>query len=278
LAQGSTAYCSGSAGAGALLQAMRLLPRIFAALCALFHVAFASQLRQHAPAANEESDGDTARAFADKASARLRLLSSAAAQVLATPGVEEEPLFGKTLHKVASQLQESATIMQKWGADYARNANANEMAMSLAEQDAAYQVQDLKRQLRAAIEADQEAQLEQPKRLADLTKKVTKLRSQLKHLRAEAHQKAQIAATALISGLWPRPPKNATKAEIGLLMSRKKMKVTSSQVDEENQDHLDQLESRLGSLEKQLQAARSSVASSHWDTVEAQKETEAASK
>merc|ERR1719498_810511 len=224
----------------------------------------ASLLRQSEP---DVGAGDAAKAFAAKASSRLRLLGAATRQVLSTPGVEEEPLFSKTLHKVSAQLQESATILQKWGADYARNADANEMAATLAEQGAAYEVQSLKQQLRAAVEEDQEAQLEQPQKLADLNQKVANLRSQLdKLIKEEAHQKKHKAGTALISNVWPRPPKNATKAEIGLFMHNVKMRVNAKDKEQEDQEHLFKLEARLGSLEKQLKAAQRSVESAHADT------------
>lgn len=237
----------------------------------------AAQLRQASEPA--VGTGDAAKAFAGKASARLRLLGDAARQVLATPGVKEEPLFGSTLHKVNAQLQESATILEKWGADYARHADANEMAVTLAEQGAAYEVQDLKKQLRAAIEADQEAQLAQPQRLADLTKKVEGLRSKLNTLaKEEAHQKSQKQGTALISDVWPRPPKNATKAEIGLFMHGRKVKVNKRDKDQEDAENLVKLESRLGSLETQLQDAQTSVASTHDDNVIAHRQTQAESK
>lgn len=221
--------------------------------------------------------GDAAQAFAKKASSRLRLLSSAAQQVLATPSVEKEPTFSKSLRKVSAQLQESAAILQKWGADYARNADAHEMAVTLAEQGEAYEVADLKRQLRAAIEADQEAQLEQPKRLAELSKKVSGLRSQLKHLKEEeAHFKRKPEQkVALISNVWPRPPKNATKAEIGLFMHGSKIKVGKTQREEEDQEHLVRIESRLNKLEEQLQEAHATVLASHADTVEAYREAQA---
>lgn len=226
------------------------------------------------PAANA---GDAAKTFASKAAARLRLLSGAAQQVLATPGVEKEPVFSKSLHKVSSQLQESANILQKWGADYARNADANDMAVTLAEQGAAFEVRDLKRQLRAAIEADQENQIEQPKRLADVSQKVANLRSELDHLVIEeAKETKQKAGTALISDVWPRPPKNATKAEIGLFMHRRKLLVHSGQQDEEDKTHLEELESKLGSLETQLAEARNSVVESHAAVEEAHAETQMA--
>jgi hypothetical protein len=244
-------------------------------------VVFATKLGQTPTIA--ASDGDAARAFADKASERLRLLSGAAQQVLATPGVEQEPLFSKSLHKVSAQLQESATILQKWGEDYAHNADANEMAVSMAEHGAAYEVQDLKRQLRLAIEADQEAQLDQPRRLAEVSAKVANLRSQLDHLAREedkAHQQSQKAAqkASLLSDVWPRPPKNAKKAELGLFMHGRKMTVTHEQQDEEERSHLAELESRLGSLEDKLQETRMALSDSHEDTLEAHEETQAASR
>merc|ERR1719498_667284 len=232
----------------------------------------ASLLRQSEP---DVGAGDAAKAFAAKASSRLRLLGAATRQVLSTPGVEEEPLFSKTLHKVSAQLQESATILQKWGVDYARNADANEMAASLAEQGAAYEVQSLKKQLRAAIEEDQEAQLEQPRKLDELTQKVASLRSQLNKLvKEEARQQPQKVGTALISNVWPRPPKNATKAEIGLFMNGAKMRVNKKMEDQENKDHLKKLEARLGSLEKDLKAAHDMVAASHAETEYAHNESE----
>merc|ERR1719498_196399 len=236
----------------------------------------ASLLRQSEP---DVGAGDAAKAFAAKASSRLRLLGAATRQVLSTPGVEEEPLFSKSLHKVSAQLQESAAILQKWGADYSRNADAQEMAVSLAEKSEALEVQELKRQLRAAIEADQEAQLEQPKRLAELSKKVAGLRSQLKHLKdKEAHLKAKPKpkklGTALISNVWPRPPKNATKAEMGLFMHGSKVKVGKAQREEEDQEHLIRIETRLNKLEEQLQEAHATVMASHADTVEAYREAQ----
>lgn len=228
----------------------------------------------------EPSAGDAAKAFADSAGARLRLLSQAARQVLAAPGVQEEPLFGKTLHKVSAQLQESAQILEKWGGDYAHSADANEMAVALAEQGAAFEVQDLKRQLRAAIEADQEAELEQPKKLAELTKKVASLRSQLDHVVSEevGKETPSKSGTMLISNVWPRPARNATKAELGLFMHRRKVKVTAKDQNQEDRERLVKLESRLGSLESQLKEAHSSIASSHANAVDAHLETMEAAK
>jgi len=192
-----------------------------------------------------------------------------------TPSVQQEPLFRKSLHKVSAQLQESAQILQKWGADYARNADANEMAVTLAEQGEAYEAQGLKRQLRAAIEADQEAQLEQPKRLAELSKKVAGLKNQLTHLVAEeAHQKKQKEGTVLLSNVWPRPPKNATKVEIGLFMHNSKMKVNAGLREKEDQEHLVRLETRLNTLEEQLQEAHAAVEASHAETEDAHREAQ----
>jgi len=238
-----------------------------------------AQLRQASAASSEPAHtvgaGDAAKAFATKAAARLRLLSNAANQVLVTPSVQQEPLFSKSLHKVSAQLQESATILQKWGADYARNADANEMAVTLAEQGEAYEAQDLKRQLRAAIEADQEAQLEQPKRLAELSKKVAGLKNQLTHLVAEeAHQKKQKEGVVLLSNVWPRPPKNATKVEVGLFMHNSKMKVNAGLREKEDQEHLVRLETRLNTLEGQLQEAHASVESTHAETQDAHREAQ----
>lgn len=254
----------------------------------LSEVISVTQLRQSPAAGSEPAHaagaGDAAKAFAKKASRRLQLLSQAAQQVLVTPSVQQEPTFRKSLHKVSAQLQESATILQKWGADYARNADAHEMAVTLAEQGEAYEAQDLKKQLRAAIEADQEARLEQPKRLAELAKKVAGLRTQLNHMVAEEAPKkgskapiskaSKKAGTALISNVWPKPPKNASKAEIGLFMHDAKMKVGKSQREEEDQSHLVKLETRLNSLEAQLQEAHAAVAASHVETLEAHREAQ----
>jgi len=255
-----------------------------AGLGAILQVGSAALLRQAPEPTKALSAGDAALAFADKASTRLRLLSGAAQQVLATPGIEEEPLFSKSLYNVSTQLQESAKILQKWGADYARNADANEMAVTLAEQGAAYEVQDLKKQLRAAIEADQQATLAQPKKLEELSKKVSSLRSKLDHLIVEeaqqkqAGQKPQKAGTALLSNVWPPPPRNATKAELGLFMHGTKITATADQQEEEDTQHLAMLESHLGSLETQLKAARTSLADSHAATMEAHRETQEVSK
>jgi chromosome segregation ATPase len=258
---------------------MRLRPhfvQVLVAFSGFFQAAFASSLRQRADP-SEESSGDAAKAFAHKTSARLRLLSDATRQVLAAPGVEQDPLFSRTLHKVSSQLQESSTLLERWGNDYARDADVHEMAATLADKDAAYEVQELRRQLRAAIEADQEAQLEQPKRLADLSQKVEKMRSQLKQLAAknQAHRKPR--GTALISNVWPRPPKSAKKeAELGLFMHGTKQLVNATDQDQENEEHFAKLESRLSSLEQQLKDAQASVETSHAATVEAHEETKAA--
>lgn len=237
----------------------------------LLQVVSVTQLRAESV---HKGAGDDAKAFANKASSRLRLLSDAAKQVMVTPSVEQDPAFSKALHKVSSQLQESATILQKWGADYAHNADANEMAVTLAEQGEVYEIQDLKKQLRAAIEADQEAQLEQPKKLAALSEKVKGLRSKLTHLVAEeAHQKPKKSGTMLISkNLWPRPPKNATKAEIGLFMHNTKMRVGKVQREEEDQEHLVRIETRLNRLEAQLKAASATVETAHANTLEARRE------
>lgn len=262
---------------------MRPIPQafIFAVACfsSVFQVVSVVHLRQSAGASSEATRtvgaGEAAKAFANKASARLRLLSDAAHQVVVTPSVQQEPLFRKTLHKVSSQLQESAAILQKWGADYARNADANEMAVTLAEKDEAYEAQDLKRQLRAAIEADQDAQLEQPKRLADLSRKVAGLKNKLIHLKAEeAHQKKRREGTVLISNVWPRPPKNATKAEIGLFMNKARVRVNAGLQKQEDQEHLVKLETRLNSLEVQLQEAHASTLASHADTEDAHREAQ----
>lgn len=255
---------------------LRLLGAL-ATFGAFLQAALATQLRHTQPSADAS---DAAKAFAATESKRLSLLSSATQQVLAAPGVEQDPLFHKTLHKVSAQLQESASILAKWGTDYARNSDANEMAVGFAEQGAAYQVADLKRQLRKAIEDDQEAQLEQPKKLAALAKKITGLRSQLNQLIVEeARQKVPPAsqsprpATALISDAWPRPPKNASKAEMGLFMHGSKMRVSAEQQDEEERDHLAQLESRFTSLEKQVKDAEVTVAAAHSRTAQAREET-----
>lgn len=244
-----------------------------------FQVSSVVHLRQTAGASSEPTRtvgaGDAAKAFANKVSTRLRLLSDAAHQVVVTPSVQQEPLFRKTLHKVSAQLQESAAILQKWGADYARNADANEMAVTLAEQGEAYEAQDLKKQLRAAIEADQEAQLEQPKRLAELSKKVAGLKTKLTHLKAEeAHQKLRKEGTMLISNVWPRPAKNATKAEIGLFMHKARVRVNAGSREKEDQEHLVKLETRLNTLEGQLQEAKSSTAASHAETQDAHREAQ----
>lgn len=240
-----------------------------AAVGAVLQAGSAANLRQNEPA----SPGDAAKAFAKKASSRLHLLGAAASQVLATPGVEQELGFSKTLHKVQSQLQESAAIMEKWGNDYAHKADAGEMAATLASKGAAYEVHSLKKQLMTAVEADQEDRLEQPKRLAELTKKVAILRAQVEKLkREEAHKKKQQAATALISNVWPRPPLNATKAEVGFFMHNRKSRVNARDQDEEDQEHLMKLENRLGSLETQLQEAQDAVAKAHDDSEEAHRE------
>jgi len=262
---------------------MRLIPRgliwAVASFSNVFQVISAGHLRQTVGNSSEPTHtvgaGDAAKVFANKASARLRLLSDAANQVLVTSSVQQEPLFRKSLHKVSAQLQESAAILQKWGADYARNADANEMAMTLAEQGEAYEAQDLKRQLRAAIEADQEAQLEQPKRLGGLSKKVAGLKNKLAHLKAEeAHQKSRKEGTVLISNVWPRPPKNASKAEIGLFMHKARIRVNAGLREQEDQEHLVKLETRLNSLEAQLQEARAFVAASHAETQDAHREAQ----
>lgn len=253
----------------------------FIALGAISQVDSTALLRQaSAPAdkpkpATALTAGDAAQAFADKAAARLRLLKGAAEQVLATPEVREDPVFSNALNKVSAQLQESSTILKKWGSDYAHNADATEMAVTLAEHGAAYEVQSLKKQLRAAIEADQQEQLDEPKKLEELSKKVASLRSKLDHLVVEeAHQKRQKAGTALLSDVWPRPPRNATKAEIGLFMHGTKMKVNAQQEDEEDEEHLQKIESRLASLETQLKEVRTAVADSHAATEEAHQESQ----
>jgi len=256
----------------ALFKRMRLpgCVQAIAAFNILLQVGAGSPLRHPSSASDSSVD---ARAFSEQSSARLRLLSSAARQVLQAPGVEEDPRFSHPLHKVASQLQQSATIMQNWGVEYQRNLDANDMAASMAEQGAAYEVADLKRQLRDTIEADQEAQLEQPKRLADLAKKVLSLRSKLNHLKAEeAEENPANQKTALLSGLWPRPPKGAKKADMGLLMHGTTMKVTKKEEEEEKEEHYAKLEARLDSLEKELQDARDFVAKSHAEAVEAHQE------
>lgn len=246
---------------------MRLIPQafIFAVACfsSVFQVVSVVHLRQSAGASSEATRtvgaGEAAKAFANKASARLRLLSDAAHQVVVTPSVQQEPLFRKTLHKVSSQLQESAAILQKWGADYARNADANEMAVTLAEKDEAYE----------------DAQLEQPKRLADLSRKVAGLKNKLIHLKAEeAHQKKRREGTVLISNVWPRPPKNATKAAIGLFMNKARVRVNAGLQEQEDQEHLVKLETRLNSLEVQLQEAHASTLASHADTEDAHQEAQ----
>jgi len=209
----------------------------------------------------------SATAFADAASTRLRLLSKAANQVLMAPAVAEEPRFASTLHKVSAQLQESAGILQKWGQDYTKTADANDMAMQLAEQGAEYEVRDLKLKLRKAIEADQAAQLDAPRRLAELTAKVSKLRSEVQRLRARSPKgleaKPKAVATALISGAWPKPPSNATEARVGLFMRGVSQRVSAKQQDEEAQQNLDKLESHLASLEGQLEDAHNDVAAKH---------------
>jgi hypothetical protein len=254
---------------------MRLvLLRAVAALCFVIQVSSITHLRK--AVAREQDHGDDARAFADKSSSTLELLSKAADQVLLAPGVAQETRFGNLLKKASSQLRESGKILQKWGVDYKHNEDANEMALTLAQQGAEYEVQDLKRQLRAAIEADQERRMDEPSRLAALSEKVAGLRSRLSSLRA--NQKPQVASTALLSEAWPRPPENATKAEIGLFMHSAKMRSTKREQDDEDEEHLAKLESRLDSLDNQLQAVRSSVVATHANTLDAKHESEVASK
>jgi len=254
-----------------------VLLRAIAALGVFIQVASFTHLRKSV--AKAQDNGDDARAFADKSSSTLELLSKAAEQVLIAPGVAQDPHFSKLLKKASSQLRESGKILTKWGIDYKRNEDANEMALTLAQQEAEYEVQDLKRQLRAAIEADQERRLDEPTRLASLANKVASLRSRLGHLRSEqAKRRPRVASTALLSDAWPRPPENAAKVEIGLFMHDVKMRTAKHAQDEEEEEHLAKLEARLDSLDNQLQAARSSVVATHADTLEAKHETEVAAK
>jgi len=202
-----------------------------------FQVYTQRQLRSREPV-HAAGAGEEAKVFANKASARLRLLSAAAKQVLVTPGLDEEPSFGKSLRKVSSQLQESAAILKKWGADYAKNAKAHQAAVELAERGESLEVQALKQKLKETVDADEKAQEEQPQRLEWITRKVEGLRSDLNHLvSASAPKKPRKAGTALLSNVWPRPPKDAPKAEVGFLMKGTRMKVTAKQQQKETGTH-----------------------------------------
>lgn len=256
----------------------RRLTRALATLGAFFHISSAAQLRQASPTAGDHaaSASDAAKAFAEKTSSRLRLLGAATQQVLVTPGVEEKPLFNRTLHKVSAQLQESASILEKWGAHYAQNADASDMAASLAERGAAFEVQDLKQQLRDAIEADQQAKLEEPRKLEELKKRVQSMRSQVEFLLAEkAHQKpgSQKSGAALIADVWPHPPRNASRQELGLFMHGTKIQVNERDASREEEDHLIKLEARLSTLEDQLKVAEETVSKAHSENVDAHRET-----
>jgi len=217
----------------------------------------------------EQPQTENATAFVNKTSARLKLLSSAAQQILMAPAVDQEPRFHSTLQKVSKQLQESAGILEQWGADYAKNAEAGEMALQLAEQGAQYEVRDLKAKLRAAIEADQEEQLDEPRRFAELTARVSKLRSQVSRLRGRgaqqkrSHPKPQGVGASFLSEAWPKPPSNATQAQVGLFMRGVSQRVSAADQNQENEQNLDKLESHLASLEGQLEDAREQVAAKH---------------
>ena len=120
-----------------------------------------------------------AKDFAALTASEFAMLREAAAQIGQTPGIKQDKRTSEALQRVEQHLNQSALVLIRWADAYQHTVDGREMGLELEQSQDAYQESQLKKELRNAIEESQMQQLDQERRIANLTQTIDSLKTAL---------------------------------------------------------------------------------------------------